>query len=74
VSGALLQSRHAGKNQGRHALFGPQNDLPSSVRRHPASGEMKINLSGGADEVMYKSGLCTKMRLWPGFYAQVFRD
>ena len=35
---------------------------------------MKINLSGGADEVMYKSGLCTKMRLWPGFYAQVLRD
>ncbi len=34
----------------------------------------EVDLSGGADEVMYKSGLCTKMRLWPGFYAQVFRD
>jgi len=38
------------------------------------SGFLDVSLSGMVDTVMYKSRLYTKMRIWPGVSAQVFRN
>ena len=37
------------------------------------AGFFEVCLSGKVEDALYKSRLCTKMHLWPGFSAQVFR-
>ena len=38
------------------------------------AGFFEVYLSGKVEDALYKSRLCTKMHLWPGFSAQVFRN
>ena len=38
------------------------------------AGFFEVYLSGKVEDALYKSRLCTKMHLWPGVSAQVFRN
>ena len=38
------------------------------------TGFFEVNLSGGVNEAMYKSRSYAKMRIWPRFSAQAFRN
>ncbi len=54
------------------ALF--HNLIFIDPRNQCKSGFFEVYLSGKVEDALYKSRLCSKMRIWPGFSAQVFRD
>ena len=52
----------------------PKGTFFIDTRDESKSGFFEVYLSGKVEDALYKSRLCTKMHLWPGFSAQVFRD
>ena len=44
------------------------------TRDKSGTGFFEVNLSGGVNEAMYKSRSYVKMRIWPRFSAQAFRN